>query len=330
MGIKLNSARPPLPANTTIPMEREMVKFFGEFFGRSILNKKGERDEKGNFFITVKDSGQESLRLQIDEPLIDEIKNKLGIPKNESITTLSRQSGRLWLTLIVLAYEQFDNQQLKGGNTSKIVGEFTYRNIIKIWGIEDGQKTRKIIRDLLFSLHTNHFVSVKQLGGRTEVTSSYPVPKVTFVTGANQETVFRFELSDDVLGLTANWIRMGEISKSLQREGYLALPVSDIKENERDTNYLNFRERLRLVGGDPRLDVITLTISGKTMLEDWIKLDDDKLKRRAYCRNQILSCLEKAKAQKELLEYEADLPLQKGWLDLWTVSVSKVNRRKKA
>lgn len=124
-----------------------------------------------------------------------------------------------------------------------------------------------------------------------------------------------FTLNNDALGLTADWIRWGQLSKARQAEGYLSIPVNDLEDKTKNVNYLNFRERLRLFKGGE--------VCGWTILTQWIKLDDDKLRRRGYCYQVLEQCLTKAKEDGELIDCKSFLPLEKGWEDKWKISISK-------
>ena len=64
-------------------------------------------------------------------------------------------------------------------------------------------------------------------------------------------------------------------------------------------------------------------VKGKTILVDWMKLTKDKLKRRGYCYKELNSCLETAKSQGELKNYQSILELTKNWQTEWKVNIKK-------
>ena len=294
-------------------MDREIVEIMGDFWGRSIQNE--EAEEIGNEIIySVQKNDSTTLDYTFDKSIIEAIKKKLHKEGEALQINPGRQAGKLWLSLIVMAYDQN-----KYGKDYKIKGSFSYQDISSLWDVEKGGKTYKDIRDLFMTLASAKFVSTKQEGDKKQATI-YSLINTATVTDKEIEpgvfqTYFEFELNEHALGLTADWIRFGRISKSIQSEGYLSIPVSDLTEKESDTNYLNFRERLRLFKGGP--------ISGKILLVDWIKLSGVKMTRRSYCCQVITDCLEKAKSNRELQDYAVILPLQKGWLDNWKITILK-------
>lgn len=95
----------------------------------------------------------------------------------------------------------------------------------------------------------------------------------------------------------------------------ISIPISDLTDTVKNVSYLNFRERLRLYPGGESKAI--------TILQDWIKLSNDKLKRREYCYKVLLDSLEKAKEEKELKHYHCDLELNKFWRENWRVKIEK-------
>ena len=316
MGINIKHERK-ITSQTKIPVPRNSTLKYGEFFGRSLQGKTGESDGENTIYkIKIDDSTE--LKYVFDERLMSEIKKQLQRHPEEGMVKVGRQSGRLWLTLMVLAYEQY-----KPENYYKIGGRFTYKDIINLWGVSDGQKTRKDIDDAFFSLHTTSFIYSQSVGKElVETIFTHPVNTFKKIERQTDERAARgkivigyeFELSEAALGITSSWVRNGKLSLSEQKEGYLSLPIRDIRESV-STNYANFRERLRaFVGGK---------ISGKIVLKEWMKLSDDKLRRREYCKKELEFCLNEAKKQQELEFFATQLPEIKGWIDLWQITIEK-------
>jgi hypothetical protein len=292
-----------------IPMDREVVKYLGEFFGRSIAHAVPREDEKFLTF-SIQQDEKTKLQYQFNKDTISKIKTQLSIKDDDTQLSVGRLASKMWVTLIVLAYEQ-------GQKDFEIKGQFTYRDILKLWGANEGSKLYSDIRNIFISLSSARFVQKIQEGDKTKTKFHTLINSGEINEKLNEEeaTEFKFVLNNDALGLTADWIRWGRLSKSRQNEGYLSLPVSDLEENTKNVAYLNFRERLRLYKGGE--------LSGWTVLTDWIKLDKDKLRRRGYCHDLLDKCLAQAKAENELAEYKAVLPQEKGWEDKWRVTVSK-------
>jgi hypothetical protein len=170
---------------------------------------------------------------------------------------------------------------------------------------------------VFISLSSARFVRKIQEGNETKVKFHTLINSGEINENNSEEeaTEFKFVLNNDALGLTADWIRWGRLSKSRQSEGYLSLPVSDLEENTKDVSYLNFRERLRLYKGGE--------LGGWTVLTDWIKLDRDRLRRRGYCYQVLHQCLTKAKTENEVADFTLSLPLEKGWEQKWRITISK-------
>jgi len=292
-----------------IPMDREMVKFMGEFFGRSIINTVPEEDGR---FLTYLIQHDEKTRLEYEfnKETISKIKSQLSIKDEDTHLNVGRLASKMWMSLIVLAYEQ-------GQDNYDIKGKFTYKDIVNLWKIDEGSKQYSDIRNVFISLSSARFVRKIQEGDETKVIFHNLINsgEINEKKSELEATEFKFVLNNDALGLTADWIRWGKLSKSKQSEGYLSLPVSDLQENTKNINYINFKERLRLYKGGE--------ISGWTILNDWIKLSGDKLKRRGYCYDVLDQCLSKAKFENEISDYKTVLPLEKGWEKTWKVTISK-------
>jgi hypothetical protein len=301
---------------TTIPLERGITLTLGEFFGRSLQNK--VLDDDGANLTHVQDLGASNLEYIFDKEMIKDISKQLKRKDEASLIRSDRQITRMWLTLIVMSFEQHDQK-----NYFKIGGGFTYQDIFDKWGVEDGNESRKTVQDAIASLYTGSFIYTKNIAGnKIENAYVHPISKFSVVerkTGSRAKTgklidSFRFELHEDALGITKSWIRDGKLSKAEQKEGYLPYKAGDVRGNF-NMNYVNFKERLRMFKGGK--------VGGQTVLMKWIKLSGDKLNRRAYCKKELVNCLERAKNECELADYAADLPEVKGWIDSWTVCIDK-------
>jgi hypothetical protein len=227
----------------------------------------------------------------------------------------------MWLTLVGLAWEQHD----QNGSYSAMKGEFRYNDICKLWGVKDSLPVRKQIQDCMASLRASNFIIHEPQEGMIIPTTYAPPLKWLTVlekkTGdrASKEKIvvgFRYELNEKPQGITAIWIQEGFVNKSKIKDagGYLSYSLKDIRAGV-DQNYDNFKEALRgYPGGE---------LGGKKILMDWLKLSDDKLRRRSYCKGELLRCLNNAKEEGELIEYSAVFPAHKGWLEEWLVKIIK-------
>ena len=320
MGIKLKKTRLPLTKSSVVPLDRDITKVLGEFFGRNIQNRTAEtretKDGTPESVITIRE-GNKRYEYHIDELSIDEVKKILSIPDKEGAINLGRQAGRMLLTLIVIATDQSKKGQYK------ITGEFRISDIIDLWEVSDGTKTRRAIKDLLSSLYSSSFAKFVELGDKdSDYTIARPIPTISRHEREGEETIYRFELNEEAIGYeTAQWIRTGKMPPK-----YLGVQAKkEISEKEQNTFYINFRERLRLVGkkGEPET---TTTVKADMLLVEWFKFDKAKLERRTFCKKAILESLEKAKQEGELISFKYELPENKTWKKTWEVTIIKRNR----
>jgi len=144
-----------------IPMDREVVKYMGEFFGRSIVNKVPEEDEK---FLTysIQQDDKTKLEYEFNKETINRIKTQLSIEDEDTQLNVGRLSGKMWMSLIVLAYEQ-------GQKDYEIRGKFTYRDIINLWGSQDSKQLYQDVRNTFISLSSARFVRRVREGDETKV-----------------------------------------------------------------------------------------------------------------------------------------------------------------
>lgn len=135
-------------------MDREIVKYMGEFFGRNITNSTPEEDEK-KLTYTIQQNERVCLEYEFNKEVINKIKSKLSIQDEGTQLNVGRQASKMWLSLIVWAYEQ-------GQNEHKIKGTFKYSDIIKLWGGGKCGKQYSDIRNLFISLSSARFVQATQ------------------------------------------------------------------------------------------------------------------------------------------------------------------------
>ena len=296
-----------------VPMDREVIQYLGEFFGRSIIQTVPEEDDK-TFTYSIQKDENVQLDYVFSKDGINKIKKALGRENEDTQLNVGRLAGKMWMSLIVLAYEQRQNNY-------EIRGAFQYKDIARLWQAQESGKLFDDIRNLFISMSSAKFVQRTQIGNETKVKfySLINSGEIAQKRSEEEATTFSFALNNEALGLTADWIRYGQINKSVQREGYLSLPVSDLSEEVKDVNYINFRERLRLYKGQAGGYV-----SGEKIIRDWMKITNpNKLRRRGYCQTAIQNCLDRAVREKELASYEMDCPLTKDWLKSWKVHLTK-------
>jgi hypothetical protein len=83
-------------------MDREVVKYLGEFFGRSIVKSIPEEDER---FLTysIQQDDKTRLEYEFNKDAINKIKTQLSIQDDDTQLSVGRLAGKMWVSLIVLA-----------------------------------------------------------------------------------------------------------------------------------------------------------------------------------------------------------------------------------
>ena len=295
-----------------IPLDREVVAYLGEFFGRDITNTTPEASES-ELTYSVKQNDQVQLDYVFNRQRINQIKKQLNINDSTTEIQVGRLASKFWLSLIVFAFEQADLSD----EPNKISGSFKYSDVIKLWNVKKSGAIYSDIRNLFISLAAAKFVKKTLTNEKTEIEfyNLINYAKITEQKSSGAQTKFYFELDERALSITADWIRFGKLSLSQQADGYISIPISDLSESSKNSNYINFRERLRLYPGGE--------IKAITILRDWGKLTEDNLKRREFCYKLLNESLERAKNEKEIKSYKCDLELNSKWRENWHIKIVK-------
>lgn len=286
-----------------IPVGRDYLKNMSEFWGRNIQNIDAElvgSDVK--YQIKNNDLSLEyAFNLEAMRSIIQD--------SSEPEISVGWQTDRMYLSLIWFAY-----MSSRTNSDYDLKGSFTYKELIDLWGLKQGGRTYKTIKDLFISLCSATFTCVDASKKTTYI--FHPVSKASVREGINHnDTQFSFSLDPDTIGLSAEFIRYNKLSLASQKKGYVSIPISRLSEKKKSDNYENFRSSLLLYQGGE--------LYAKTILENWLKLSKDKLRRRKYCYNTIADCLQQSKDEGLIRHYRADMPLTKGWIKRWKVSIFK-------
>jgi hypothetical protein len=321
MGVKLKGYLPPLKETAFIPMERETKKLLGEFFGRNIQNRPIENS--GLESVIIIEEKNKIFEYHIDNIIIEEIKKILRVPQEQGVINLGRQTERMFLTIIVRAREQY---QEKDGD--RIAAKFRLVDIMKYWGVSDGAKTRQGIEDSLASLYATSYVKVNLIGSKPQnFKINRLIDAVEGEANENEEIVYEVVLAGgSIMRNTREWIKTGVIPPDMQKYGYLGVPITDLTEKNQDVNYLNLRERLRLIGSSDKRETVKTQVKGDTLLSGYFKFSPDKLRRPKLCREIITECLERAKFEKEIIGYRLHLPETLKWKKEWFIEITKLNQ----
>lgn len=199
-----------------IPLDREIVTYLGEFFGRDITNTTPE-SSADELTYSIKQNDQVQLDYVFNRQRINQIKKQLNINDPTTEIQVGRLASKFWLSLIVFAFEQAKSSS----KPYKITGTFKYSDVIKLWNVKKSGAIYSDIRNLFISLSAAKFVKKTLIKDRTE-TEFYNVinyAKITEKKNSEIETEFYFELDERALSITADWIRFGKLSLSQQADG---------------------------------------------------------------------------------------------------------------
>ena len=104
--------------------------------------------------------------------------------------------------------------------------------------------------------------------------------------------------------------------------GYLAYPLAYLQGGIDETEQ-NFRDYLLKFKGGYK-------IKAYTILNDWLKLRKDLLRRPTYCHQLLYKYLERAKERGEITSYDFKVKTISDWRDKWRITIYKPTDRAKA
>ena len=299
-----------------IPVDKEKYPQYQEAFNRRITPSftKGEsKDEEGKKLITytTKIKGGE-LTYRFYEGIISK---ELGQDATKKLPSLGRRASRLWLSMIY-----FTKKQGEG-----LKGNFTASELMRLWGGDPDKKGRLWgdIRQTFFNIvavmpsYTNKRSGDERIDWGFAFTSSY------LIKGEGKEARYHFTMTPEALGLTEKWLK-GELTTEdiKNKGGYLAYPLSYLQGGLDETEQ-NFRDYLlKFKGG--------YTVKAFTILNDWLKLRRDLLRRRSYCHQLLYHYLKNAKQRGEITSYKFEVKGLADWRNKWKVTIYKPTEESKA
>lgn len=301
-----------------IPTDKEKYPQYQETFGRRITPAftRGEtKDEEGKKLITytTKTKGGE-LTYRFYEGIISK---ELGRDATKKLPTLGRRASRLWFSMIYFAKRQGEG----------LKGDFTASELMRLWGIDPNTagrgRGREDIRETFLNVVAvmPYFTNQRSGDERTDwgfaFTSSY------LIKGEGKEARYNYTMTPEALGLTEKWLK-GELTAEeiKNKGGYLAYPLTYLQGGLDETEQ-NFRDYLlKFKGG--------YTVKAYTILNDWLKLRRDLLRRRTYCHQLLYSYLENAKKRGEISSYRFEVKGLADWRNKWRVTIYKPTDKTKA
>jgi len=308
----------------TIIMDRDSFESITDILGQSLVDAVPEEDEKSLTYTSTND--RTSLEIVFSKETISKLKKQLQIQDQDTQISVGHEAWRFWCFLILQACEQSQDDE------TKIKGRFKYSDAIKTLKLTKGGKQLAAIRNQFISFASVRFAQKYKIGEKTRTDFFGLIADGNIIEDDydSEATEFSFTLDmtalgrtvdSDAFGGTESFIRWGSLTKSQQQKGYVKVPKRDWTIRNKNSHYFNFRNKLRLFAGN--------TVSAEVVLKDWIKLGNDKLRRRGFCHDLLINCLEQAKAENELKDYRAKLPTEKGWLEKWMIHITANTTRTK-
>ena len=299
-----------------IPVDKSKYSQYQEIFNRRITPsfKRGEtKDKEGKKLITytTKTKGGE-LTYSFYEEIITK---ELGRDAAKKLSTLGRRASRLWFSMIYFAKKQGDGLE----------GSFTASELMRLWGIDPNTagrgRGREDIRETFLNIVSvvSHFTN--QRSKDESIDWGFPFTSGYLIERKGKETRYFYTLSPKALGITEKWLK-GELSlKEIKdKGGYVAYPLSYLRGGLDETEQ-NFRDYLlKFKGG--------YTVKAFTILNDWLKLRRDLLRRRNYCHQLLYTYLENAKKRGEISGYVFEVKNLSDWRDKWKVTIYKPTKAK--
>ena len=300
-----------------IPVDKSKYPQYQETFNRRItpaFTKGIGKDEEGKKLITytTQTKGGE-LTYRFYEDIITK---ELGQDATKKLPTLGRRASRLWFSMIYFAKKQGEG----------LKGNFTATEVLDLWGTNPpskGGRAFKDIRETFLNVVAvmPYFTNQRSGDERTDwgfaFTSSY------LIKGEGNETRYHYTMTPEALGLTEKWLK-GELTveEIKNKGGYLAYPLSYL-QSELDKTEQNFRDYLlKFKGG--------YTVKAFTILNDWLKLRKDLLRRRTYCHELLYRYLDNAKKRGEISSYKFGVKNLSDWRNKWKVTIYKPTAKSKA
>jgi len=300
-----------------IPIDKGRYPQYQETFGRRItpsFTKGVGKDEEGKKLITytTQTKGGE-LTYRVYEDIISK---ELGQDATKKLPTLGRRASRLWFSMIYFAKKQGEGLQ----------GNFTASELMRLWGVDPNKRggiTWGDIRESFLNVVAvmPYFTNQRSGDERTDwgfaFTSSY------LIKGEGKEARYHYTMTPEALGLTEKWLK-GELTAEeiKNKGGYLAYPLSYLQSGLDETER-NFRDYLlKFKGG--------YTVKAITILNDWLKLRRDLLRRRTYCHQLLYTYLENAKKRGEISSYKFEVKSLSDWRNKWKVTIYKPTAKSKA
>jgi len=300
-----------------IPVDKDKYPQYQESFNRRItpsFTKGIGKDEEGKKLITYSTpvkGGELTFRLYEDI-----IIKELGQEATKKLPTLGRRASRLWFSMIYFAKKQGEG----------LKGNFTATEVLDLWGANPpskGGRAFKDIRETFLNVVAvmPYFTNQRSGDERTDwgfaFTSSY------LIKGEGKEARYHYTMTPEALGLTEKWLK-GELTAEeiKNKGGYLAYPLSYLQSGLDETEQ-NFRDYLlKFKGG--------YTVKAFTILNDWLKLRKDLLRRRTYCHQLLYTYLENAKKRGEISSYKFEVKNLSDWRNKWKVTIYKPTAKSKA
>lgn len=293
-----------------IPVDKSKYPQYQETFNRRItpaFTKGIGKDEEGKKLITytTQTKGGE-LTYRFYEDIISK---ELGQDATKKLPTLGRRASRLWFSMIY-----FTKRQGEG-----LKGNFTASELMGLWGVDPEKRGGNFwgdIRETFFNIVAVMPSYTNKRSGDERTDWGFAFASSYLIKGEGKEARYHYTMTPEALGLTEKWLK-GELDAEeiKNKGGYLAYPLAYLRGglDETEQNFIDYL--LKFKGG--------YTVKAFTILNDWLKLRRDLLRRRTYCHQLLYTYLENAKKRGEISSYKFEVKGLADWRNKWKVTIYK-------
>lgn len=289
-----------------IPVDRTRALANRLVFGKSLSGVPSTEDE--DFIRYQVNQGDDSIQYQFDKGKLTSLLNQLKKQFDGKVSL--GDIGRSMFYSMLL----FSAQDGTG-----LEGECTLSQIRHQLGLEKGGKQNDQIKKAAYSLASLFIVKTKVKNVENQDIDVYPYFSYFKIRVRQDETVFSYRFNEMALGANASWLQSKDLSRKGFTHGYLTVPVSELKVIRSDRKYDAFRERLRNLKGDVFIDVFLSTI-----LQEWLFLSNDRLRRKTYCLDLVNGFFIRAKQEGLIRECKVRVNAElKSWRDQYKYVIMK-------
>ncbi len=298
---------------TSIPVDRELALAFRHTLGKSLVGAIRSSDESGQVSYTAQRGGK-TVTWRFNKDLARQIERKI---KKKSFDNNFNLGLRALRTVYSMIY-------FSAVNGTGLDGQFTIHELLKLWGKDTktkrGGQDYEEIRSTIISLGSLVLSTIQDKPDGVSETIIRPLFSEVIIGGKEgQKQTINYSFNKKALGTNADWLESAGLDRSVFTSGYLSLPKAELAQKG-DPVYDAFRERVKLI--PPGLK----TYSFDTILNKWLFLSPDKLRRKAASIELITALLSQAKEEGLIsggkITHDPEIET---WLQGYAVALYKTN-----